>query len=92
MLKSSLIFKKIQTSRVNNTRILRINNPNFLGLLFSYEPEDIYWNFQICISLHLTLNDFGHLRLEQILCKLLAYFRSLAVFTTSFCFIHAKHF
>ena len=42
MLKAAYLFKKIKTSRVNNSRILRIKNANISGhLLFLYEHEHI---------------------------------------------------
>ena len=34
MLKSSPLLRKIQTSRVNNSRILRFKNANFQGIVF----------------------------------------------------------
>ena len=52
MLKTSLLFKKLQTSRVNNSRILRIKNAKFSGYCF-YMNRNIYGDFQICISVPL---------------------------------------
>ena len=52
MLKSSLLFRKTTTSRVNNSRILRIKNAKFSGYCF-YMNLNIWWDFQICISVPL---------------------------------------
>ena len=54
VLKSSLLFKKIQTSRVNNSRILRLKIAKFSGYCFYMKPS-IWWNFQICISVPLNI-------------------------------------
>ena len=51
-LKSSLLFKKIQTLRVNNSWILRILNAKFSGYYF-YMNINIWRDFQICISVSL---------------------------------------
>ena len=52
-LKSSLHFKKKkQTLRVNNSKILRIQNAKFSGYHF-YMDTKILRDFQICISLPL---------------------------------------
>ena len=49
---------RIQSSRVNNWRILRIKNENFSGYCFYINPN-IQWSFQICISVPLNwvIND-----------------------------------
>ena len=54
MLKSSLRFKKIQTLRVNNSKILRTKNAKFSEHYF-YLNTNMYGNFQICISVPLRL-------------------------------------
>ena len=54
MLKISLPFKNLQTSRTNNSRIFRINNAKFEGYCFNMNTN-IYGDFQICISVPLTL-------------------------------------
>ena len=50
-LKSSLLLRKIQTLRVNNSRILRIQNTKFSRYFFYM---NISGSFQICISVPLT--------------------------------------
>ena len=55
-IKSSLPFLKIPTSQVNNKRILSFKNWKFSRYCFYMNP-DIYWMFQICISL--TLKAFN---------------------------------
>ena len=52
MLKISLLFKKIQTLRVNNSRTLTIKNAKFSGY-YLYMNSNIWGNFQICISVPL---------------------------------------
>ena len=42
----------MQTSLINNLRILRIKNPKFSGYCF-YMNTNIYWDFQICIGVPL---------------------------------------
>ena len=54
-LRISLLFKKIQTLRENNSRILRIQNAKFLGSHF-YMNTNIWGDFQICISVPLSMN------------------------------------
>ena len=46
------IILNSQTSRVNNSRILRIKNAKFCGYCF-YMNRNIKGDFQICISVHL---------------------------------------
>ena len=53
MLKISLLFKKIQTLRLNNSRILTIKNAKFSGYHF-YINLNIYADFQIYISVPLN--------------------------------------
>ena len=56
MLKKVAYFlRKTQTSRVNNSRILRIKNAKFSGYCLYINPN-ILWNFQICISVPLRRN------------------------------------
>ena len=43
----------MQISRGNNSRTLRINNAKFSGNCF-YMNTNLYWDFQICISVPLT--------------------------------------
>ena len=45
--------KKIQTLRINNSRILRIQKAKFLGYNF-YMYTNIWRDFQICVSLPLN--------------------------------------
>ena len=52
MLKISLLFKKIKTLRVNNSRILQIKNAKFSGYYF-YINLNTYGDFQFCISVPL---------------------------------------
>ena len=52
MLKISLLFKNVQTSRADNSRILTIKIAKFSGYNF-YMNTNIYGNFQICISVPL---------------------------------------
>ena len=47
MLKISLLLRKLQTSRVNNSRILRIKNAKCSGYCF-YMNTNIAREFQIC--------------------------------------------
>ena len=54
MLKISLL-RNLETSRVNNSRILRIKNAKFSGHCF-YMNTKIQGDFQICISVPLTFN------------------------------------
>ena len=56
MLKSRLLFKKFQTSRANNSRILRIKNAKF-SLMFLYEHKHrgsfsnlLYYTFKHIIN------------------------------------------
>ena len=46
-------LRKIQTSRVNNSRIFKIENGKFSGYCF-YTSPSIQWSFQNCISVSLT--------------------------------------
>ena len=59
MVKSSLLLKKLTNFTVNKSRILRIKNVKFSGYCF-YMNTNIYWYFQICISVPLIiiLKDF----------------------------------
>ena len=50
--KLAYFFRNSQTSRVNNSRILRIKNAKFSGYCF-YMKTNLYGNFQICISVPL---------------------------------------
>ena len=54
MLKIGLLFKKLQTSRADNSRILRFTNAKFLGYCF-YMNTKIQVDFQICISVPLPV-------------------------------------
>ena len=54
MLKNSLLFRNLQTSRANNSKILRIKNAKFSGHWF-YMKTIILRDFQICISVPLKL-------------------------------------
>ena len=49
MLKISLLFKKFTNFTGNNSRFLRIKNANFSRYCF-YINTNIYWDFQICVS------------------------------------------
>ena len=53
LLKLVYYLRNLQTSRENNSRILRIKNAKFPGIVF-YMNTNIYWDFQICISVSLT--------------------------------------
>ena len=53
VLKISLLFKKLQTSRTNNSKILRIKNARFSGYCFCMNTNK-WGNSQICISVSLT--------------------------------------
>ena len=66
MLKISLLFIKIQTLRVNNSRILTIKNAKFSGCYFYMNPN-IWGEFQICISVPLktSLNKQCLLEIER---------------------------
>ena len=55
MLKISLLFKKLTTSRADNSRSPRIKNPKFSQYCF-YMNTNISGDFQICISLPLMEN------------------------------------
>ena len=68
MLKSSLLLKKIQTSRVNNSRILKIKNMKFSGYYF-YSNKNIEGDFQIRISVPLRC-----LRKKVLLCNVVYVF------------------
>ena len=52
MLKVAYFLRKIQTLRVNNSRIPRIKNAKFSEYYF-YLNTNIYGDFQICISVPL---------------------------------------
>ena len=54
MLKIRLLFKKIQTLRVNNLRIRTIKNVKFSGYYF-YVNMNTLGDFQICISVPLNV-------------------------------------
>ena len=51
--KSAYFLRKIQTLRVNNSRILTIKNAKFSGY-FVYVNLNIWEDFQICISVPLS--------------------------------------
>ena len=55
MLKISLLFKKIQTLRVNNSTILTIMNAKLSGY-YIYMNLNMWIDFQICISVPLKIN------------------------------------
>ena len=57
MLKSSLLFKKTQTSPVNNSRIVRIKYAQFSGYYF-HTDFNIKGNFQICVSVPLIFSHY----------------------------------
>ena len=57
-LKVVYFLRKTQTSRVNNSRILRFKNATFSECSFHIEPS-ILWKFQICISVPLKENQQG---------------------------------
>ena len=61
MLKISLLFKTLQTSLVNNSNILRIQDAKFSGYCF-YMNTNIYGDFRICISVTLILLLYVKLR------------------------------
>ena len=50
--KLAYFLRNLQTLRVNNSRILRFKNVKFSGYSF-YMRTNIWWNFQICISVSL---------------------------------------
>ena len=50
--KLAYFLRNFKTSRVNNSRILRIKNAKFSGYCF-YMNANISWDFQICISIPL---------------------------------------
>ena len=52
MLKISLLFRNLQTSRTNNSRIRSNKNAKFSGYCF-YLNTNIYGDIQICISVPL---------------------------------------
>ena len=52
MLKISILFKKKQTLRVSNSRILRIKNAKLSGCYF-YMNLNMWGDFQICINVPL---------------------------------------
>ena len=58
MLKISVLFKKIQTLCVNNSRILMSKNAKFSGYYF-YMNMNIWGDFQICISVPLMNVSFA---------------------------------
>ena len=53
-LKVAYFLRKMQTLRVNNSWILRIQNVTFLGYYF-YMITNIWRDFQICISIPLSI-------------------------------------
>ena len=55
MLKISLLFKNLQTTRANNSRILTIKNAKFSCYCF-YMKTYIQEDFQICISVPLCFH------------------------------------
>ena len=50
--KLAYFLRKLQVSRANDSRILRIKNAKFSGYCL-YMDTNIYWDFQICISVPL---------------------------------------
>ena len=50
MLKISLLFKNLQTSRANNSRIVKFKKANFQGIIFVY--------LFVCISVPLKLKGY----------------------------------
>ena len=52
MLKLAYFLRKIQTLRVNNSRILMIKNAKLSGY-YCYINLNIWRDFQICISIYL---------------------------------------
>ena len=55
-LKLAYALINLQTSRINNTRILRIKNAKFSGYSF-YMNTSIWGDFQICTGVPLRLSD-----------------------------------
>ena len=55
--KVAYFWRKIQTLRVNNSKILRIQNAKFWGHYF-YLNTNIWRNFQICVSVPLKVATF----------------------------------
>ena len=51
-------LKNLQTSRSNNSRILGTKNAKFSGYCF-YMNTNIYWDFEICISVPLICFHFA---------------------------------
>ena len=66
MLKFSLLFKKLQSSRANNARIPRIKNAKFSGYHF-YKNKNIWEDFQICIGVPLRFSSGFYLYILLIL-------------------------
>ena len=54
VLKISLLFRKVQTLRTNNSRILIVKNAELSGYCF-YNNANIQGDFQICISVPLII-------------------------------------
>ena len=73
--KVGYLLRKMQTSRVSNSRILRIENAKCSGYYFDINPN-IQWNFQIYISLPLSSYRVGrmgkvlHSVSARVFCKL----------------------
>ena len=55
--KVAYFLRKMQTLRVNNSRILTIQNVKFSGYYF-YMERNIWRDFQICISVPLSAMNF----------------------------------
>ena len=94
MLKISLFLKHLQTSRVNNSRILRIKNAKFSGYCF-YMNTNLYCDFQICISVPLKkklsweITDACFIRVLPLLVRGQSYYSS--VFVLKICRMITKH-
>ena len=77
-------LRKIQTLRVNNSRILRIQNATFSGYHF-YMNTNIWRDFQICISVPLKtckkpLEDTGITRAQKFLFKVSLWYKTSTKF------------
>ena len=62
--KLAYFLRNLQTSRANNSRIVRIKNAKFSGYCF-YMNKNIHGDFQICISVPLMQDSEFHKRRLQ---------------------------
>ena len=90
--KLAYFLRKIQTWRVNNSRILRIRNAKCSGYCFHMNPNT-QWNFQICIGAVLRKlshskflrgnKKFVHVDYVNLICKILHLFNVIYIYSNN---------